>query len=184
MPVLESLWEAKGRKPSSARAPEDVEREAFERGFAAGEKAGLELAEQKAAVLFEQLEQLLGELSAVKERLREELEPQLLLLALTVARKVIHSEVETRPEIIVDLIREGVKKLDGPGPLTVKISPALNEWLERKRPGWETQFPEVIFKADPKAPPGGAVVRSSSQEIRTDPDFLLAHLIESLRTPG
>lgn len=184
MPVLTRDTEGEGPRPSVSKDPEAVEREAFERGYAAGEKAGMEMAEQKAAVLLEHLERLLQEIQGLKEQLLEELEPQLLFLALTVARKVIHGELETRPDLVVNLIREGVKKMEAVGPLTVKVPPALYDFLGERRERLQAEFPGLRFESDPKAPPGGAVVRSPSQEVRTDPDFLLSHLVEALRNPG
>jgi hypothetical protein len=67
MPTLEcfSLSGEEGSLPDKID-PEAVEREAFEKGFASGEKAGDEISEQKATVFLDQLEKLFREIYSLK----------------------------------------------------------------------------------------------------------------------
>lgn len=183
MPVLEYRPLKEEAEPLQRVDPDAVEREAYEKGYAAGERAGMEMAEKKGAVLLENLEQLFREVYAFKEKLLAEIEPQIILLTVTLARQVIHDELSARPEIIEEMIRAGLKKLHGPGPLTVRVRPHLFEFLGKKRAVFEAEFPGLTFESDPQAPAGGAIIRSPSQEVQTDLDFQLSHLVEALRNP-
>lgn len=161
--------------------PEAVEREAFAKGFASGEKAGYEMGEQKAAVFLDQLEKLFKEIYALKERRLLELEPQMVLLSIAMARRILKKELQTTPEIVELMVKEAVKQIRPIGPITIKLNPSLYDRLEKKKMEFQEIFPDLIFQLDNEAPQGGAVVRSLSLEIQTDLDFQLSNIVEDLR---
>jgi flagellar assembly protein FliH len=184
MPLLETGSLSREETCPETVSPEAQEREGYERGFSAGEKAGLEMAEQKAAVLLEHFEQLFREVYGLKEKMAAEIKPQTVLLALTVARKIIGNEIQTRPELIEDWIEEGIKKTSRSDPVTVRLNNSLYEQLSKKFDKFQEAFPGLVFELDPQAPVSGAVIRSPSQEVRTDLEFQLANLVQSLRNQG
>ncbi len=164
------------------RDPETIEREAFENGFASGEKAGFEVGEQKAAVLLDRLEKLFREIYSLKEKVLSELEPQLVLLAIGLARRILKEELKVNPEIIDQMVKEAVKEISPIGPITIRLNPLLYERLNKKKKEFQEIFPDLIFEMDMKAPDDGAVVSNSFQEIQTDLDFQLSNVVEELRS--
>ncbi|NTV43841.1 MAG: hypothetical protein HGA63_11135, partial [Syntrophobacteraceae bacterium] len=68
MPVLKNDY-------SIGRSADHIEREAYEKAFTAGEKAGFEMGEQKAQVLIEKVEALINELVTLKKTIVKEVEP-------------------------------------------------------------------------------------------------------------
>lgn len=161
---------------------EKIEREAYEKGFVSGEKAGLEAGEQKAAVFLGSLEKLFREIFALKEKIISELEPQLVLLAIGLARRILKEELKANPEIIDQMVKEAVKEISPIGPITIKLNPFLFDQLNKKKKEFQEIFPDLIFEMDRKAPADGAVVGNPFQEIQTDLDFQLSNVVEELRS--
>jgi flagellar assembly protein FliH len=183
MPTLECfpLPGAKGAL-AQKRDPETIEREAFEKGFASGEKAGYETGEQKAAVFLDRLEKLFGEIFSLKEKIISELEPQLVLLSVGLARRILKEELKVTPEIIEQMVKKAIKEISPIGPITIKLNPFLYERLNKKKSEFQEIFPDLIFEMDSKAPSEGAVVSNPFQEIQTDLDFQLSNVVEELRS--
>jgi flagellar assembly protein FliH len=183
MPSLERLPSpCKGKAGSPAKKdPVDIEREAYEKGYASGEKAGYEMGRQKAALLFNHLENLFQEVSTLKEKMLSELEPQMVLLAVTIARKILKEESATHPEIAAKMIKEAITKISKTGTITIKLNRPLYDLLIEKKEEFQKIFPDLLFELDSDCPTGGAVVRSLSEEVQTDFDFQLSNIIEDLR---
>jgi flagellar assembly protein FliH len=161
--------------------PEAIERQAFETGYAAGEKAGLEMGRKKAAVLYGQLKKVCDELTSLKEKTLSALEPQILLLTITMARKILKEELSLRPEVIHTLIKEAIHKIAKPASITIKLSRPLYDLLLENKEEFEALHSGLLFELDPSLSGGGAVVHSSAEEIVTDLDFQLANMVEELR---
>ncbi|MBA4393734.1 MAG: hypothetical protein C0407_09300 [Desulfobacca sp.] len=182
MPHLEDfLGTGKGLSRSSQRSPEDMEREAFEKGFSSGEKAGYEMGKQKADLLVNRLEKIVKEFNALKENMLLELEPQVVLLSITLARKILKEECSLHPELIAKMVKEALNKICKTGPVTIKSNHSLFEFLGNKKEEFRAICPDLIFELDNQALEGGAVVSCLSEEVQTDLDFQLSNIIEELR---
>ena len=70
MPVLKKMDSGGALKVdaglTTGRRSEELEREAYEKGFAVGERAGLEMGRQKAAVQLDRLEKVIAEFQKKK----------------------------------------------------------------------------------------------------------------------
>jgi flagellar assembly protein FliH len=97
---------------------EDVERRAYEEAFAQGREAGLaaaraesekQLNQLKSQV--ERLEKTIGSLAQPLQQVNEEVEQQLMTLALTIARQLVRRELKTDPAQVIAIIRETVSLL-------------------------------------------------------------------------
>ena len=182
MPYLDGLPMAgKGISRHSKYNPEAIERDAFEKGYASGEKAGLEMGEQKAAVLLDRLEKILREMKTIKENILSEIEPQVILLSVAMAQKILKEEISVRPEIVEKMVKEAINKISKVSRITIRVNRPLYDLLVKKKEEFREIYPELIFELDPEVPEGGAVVRNHSQEIHTNLDFQLSNIIEDLR---
>jgi flagellar assembly protein FliH len=97
---------------------EDVERRAYEEAFAKGREAGFAAARtesQPALNLLKthvaKLEGVLGTLAQPLQQVNEEVEQQLMTLALTIARQLVRRELKTDPAQVIAIIRETVALL-------------------------------------------------------------------------
>jgi flagellar assembly protein FliH len=182
MPILEGFTFQGREDPRTDKINrEAIEREASEKGFASGEKAGYEMGEQKSAVFLDQLEKLLKEIYALKEKMGSELESQMVLLSIAMARRILKKELKMTPEIVELMVKEAIKQVGPIGPITIKLNPSLYDRLDEKKKEFQEIFPDLVFELDNKVPEGGSVVRSPSREIQTDLDFQLSNVVEDLR---
>ena len=173
MPVLKSVF-------SVGRSADHIEREAYEKAFAAGEKAGFEMGEQKAQVLIDKVEALINELATLKQKITREVEPQCVELAVSMARKIIIKELTVKPEEIVRMVKEALLKLERTGQITIKVNPALYDFFTRHKPDIINIHPDIVIDADPSVSRYGTVVMGPVEEVVTDVDEQLKNLIKDL----
>ncbi|MBI5741660.1 MAG: hypothetical protein HZA16_13210 [Nitrospirae bacterium] len=161
---------------------EEIQRQAYEEGFASGERSGYEAGELKAMVLVDRLEKIIKEIAEVKEKLVRCLEPQVVGLSIAIARKVIVEEVNTRPEVIVTMVREALKKLQRTGTITIKLNPALQELFTGNRRQLTDIHPDIVFDVNSNVPVTGPLVISDIEEVVTDIESLLSNVVEEMQS--
>jgi len=123
-----SVWDlpaVSGRSTIQARRPgktvaeiEEVERRAYEEAFEQGRAAGLAAAraesEKQLATLKAQVQRFEGTISLLAQPLQqvnEEVEQQLMSLAMTIARQLVRRELKTDPAQVIAIVRETVALL-------------------------------------------------------------------------
>lgn len=159
---------------------EEIEREAYERGFEAGEKAGLAMGEEKARVILERIENLLKDLMTLRQRILADLQGQIIELALSIARKIILQEIKTDPEIVVNMTKEAIMRIERIGPVTIKISPSLYNLFMRLKPDLQNLHDDLIIDVDPSISAYGSLVIGPQEEVSTDVDEQLRNIIKEL----
>jgi flagellar assembly protein FliH len=159
---------------------EMIEREAYEKGFEAGEKAGFSIGEQKALVLLEKFDAIVRELLSLKEKLIKELEPQILELAVSIARKIILRELTAKPEEMVEMTKEALTRLSRTGQISISINPSLYDLFMMHKPELLNVHPDLVFDIDPSLSQYGSVVIGPAEEIVTDVDEQLKNLIREI----
>jgi len=160
---------------------EEIQRQAYEEGFASGEKAGFAEGEQRAEVLINRLEKIIEELTNLKEDLIKKLEPQVVDLAIAIARKIIMEEINTRPEVVVTIVKEALKKLHRMGTITIKINPALQELFMKKKSELLDIHKDIVFDVNSKVSLAGPVVVSETEEVVTEIESLLNNVIDDIK---
>lgn len=157
-----------------------IERDAYEKGYATGEKAGFEMGEQKAQTMLDRIEGLINELTALKGTIAREVESQCIELAVSIARKIIVKELTIKPEEIVKMTREALMKLERSGQITIKVNPAMYEFFNKHKPDLIRIHPDIVFDADPSITRYGTVVMGPMEDVVTDIDQQLKNLIKDL----
>ncbi|GBD96499.1 MAG TPA: hypothetical protein ENG83_01725 [Nitrospirae bacterium] len=179
---MPSLEEEMPRNQGILQERENIQRQAYEEGFASGEKAGFAAGEQKASVLVERLEKIINEITAFKENLIVEAEGQVVDLASAIAGKIIIEEINTKPGIIITMVKESLKKLQRLGAITIKINPALYDLFMKKKSELIDIHEDIIFDVNSNVPVTGPLVISETEEVVTDIDSLLNNIIEEMKT--
>lgn len=114
---------------------ERVEQEAYQRGFAEGKNVGQQQAKAELQPVLDQLGKSLAMLSSLRSRIRSEAEGDLLKLAISIARRVLHRELTLEPESIEGLIRVALEKLHSRDLCRIRVHPdqesAIRNALER-----------------------------------------------------
>ena len=161
-----------------------IEREAYERGFSAGEKAGFELGKQKAETTFRALGQILKELEDLKRRLFEETEEEILKLTLAIARKVIDKELSVRDDIVKGAVSRAVELAGKASSMIVRLNPADMETIKSYVPELENKSLDkrrIVLLEDGTIGRGGCVVETENATIECTIEASLKEIEERLK---
>ncbi|VAX32925.1 hypothetical protein MNBD_NITROSPIRAE02-1658 [hydrothermal vent metagenome] len=157
-----------------------IERAAYEKGFSAGEEAGYVVGEEKALMLLERLDIILTEMKDLKKKILAEMQPQVFTLSVAMARKILRDEIRQNPEVIINLIKAAMEKIEKTGTITIKINPALKGLISDHKPELFAIHPEIRFDTDPSIPPASPLVVGPEEEVITDFESQLTNLVEDL----
>ena len=112
-----------------------IEQEAYHRGFTEGKAVGRQQAGAEMQTVLDQLGKSLASLASLRSRVRGDAEGDLLKLAISIARRVLHRELTLDPESIEGLIRVALDKLQSRELCRVRVHPdqeeAIRKSLER-----------------------------------------------------
>ncbi|MCG6550867.1 MAG: hypothetical protein L7F77_00960 [Candidatus Magnetominusculus sp. LBB02] len=158
-----------------------IEKDAFDKGFQAGQEQGSVLFEENASKLINQLDTMITELAGLKEKLTAEAEPEIVKLAITIAKKAFYEELSINPEIIVRLVKEAISRVEKMGQITIKIHPSLHEMFLQKKPEFHELHQEIVLDIDPTLPINGPLVVGPMEEVVTNVDELLINVLEDMR---
>ena len=143
--------------PESANHPtvsdlETLERQAREEGYAAGHAQGLAEARAQGRERVARLEAICKQAARPLDALDAAVEQELAQLALLVARRVIAHELATRPELIVQAVRQAAAALPAATrELKVRLHPddlALLRELDAVEPHWQLVADAALGRGD------------------------------------
>lgn len=135
-----------------------VERDAFAKGFAQGEKAGAEAAGKRAEVMLRRLTETLEELTSLRAQMIHQTEHQMVELALAVARRVVHREISLDRDLLVAMARVALDRLGESARVTVRFNPEDFEIIAASADHWSGTNVTVV--ADARISRGGCRVES------------------------
>lgn len=135
-----------------------LERDAFTKGYAQGERAGLEAGGKRAEAMLRRVAHTLEELSNLRKALMQQSERQMVQLALTLARRIVDREVTLDPELIAAMAHIGIKKLGTSNPATIRLHP--EDYTVVARDGERWSGAQVTVVPDPAIARGGCFVES------------------------
>jgi flagellar assembly protein FliH len=164
------------------KTPADIEREAYVKGFEEGRKAGAAAVAREAAVLLTGLRAAAAGVNELKEQIAAEAEPQVAELAMAVARRVLMGELSEKPERIVEIVKEAIRRIERAGPVTVRVHPDLAGLIAELKEGTTDFQAEILLDVDPSVPPAGPVVTGGTEEVLTDVDEQIRVIMDELRS--
>ena len=163
---------------------EAIEREAYENGFTAGEKAGFEFGKQKADVLFSGLAGVMGELESFKHSLYGPCVNEMKELVLTIARKVIHRELEIKEDSVLSCVEMALQSVVAGGNITIRVNPRDLDLMRRHRPEIVRSgegIKSVTIEADESISKGGCVIETRHGEIDATVESVIAEIEARLK---
>ena len=154
-------------------------RETREAAYREGETAGKNQAVAQVQPVLQNLARSIQEVADIRPKLRHQAEADLLRLALAIAKKILHRELNSDPDSIAGLIKAAIEKIRVQEILKIRIHPqhhpALQQILAQMATGTQTD----IFP-DPKLPPGGVVVETTRGEFDASVDLQLREIERGL----
>ena len=115
--------EAITRLEQARREAEQIQRDAYHAGFEQGDKAGQKLAMQKAEPTIQIFTTLIEQMQNERRVLIEQHERELIKIAYLIAQRVLHRELDQRPESVREVVAAAVGKIDATKPITLVLSP-------------------------------------------------------------
>jgi flagellar assembly protein FliH len=185
---------AKGVSPEEPLAvslptAEDIERlqqqaaqEGFKAGHEEGYKAGYEMGRQAAEADVRQFSDLLESLSGELQRQDERLARELLDLALAVAKQMLHTALDVKEGLVLDVLREAVNSLPAlSGHMRIMVHPDdlkfVSEFLAA-----EHVHLSARAMADPRIERGGFRIETSHSEMDGELHVRWQEIIDCLGT--
>lgn len=110
-------------------AKTEAHREGFKLGKEDGYKAGLE----EFTALMEEAKNLFTQLVNERRKLLESVEPELANLSISIAEKIIGAEVETNPDVVINIVKQAMEKMKSREEVTIKVHPDDLEHVQANR---------------------------------------------------
>jgi len=110
--------------PAAATPSADCLRDERQAGFREGEAAGRKAAQSEMRPHIERLARTIDELAAMRPRLREQAEADLVKLAVAIARRVVRRELTIDPQAITGLVKAALDQLSAGERIRVRVHPA------------------------------------------------------------
>lgn len=142
--------------------------EGYDKGFEEGKRQ----AERGLANVFKALREAVEELAGLREQVMRQSEEDLLKLAVTIARKVVHQEIATDRMILARIVAAAVNSATEREDIVIRLNPEDYRLVAAHRHLYLNGFDDRILdlKSDDSVTPGGCIVDTAMGEIdaRTD----------------
>jgi flagellar assembly protein FliH len=147
---------------------EDIRRQASVEGVQAGHEKGMARAREELAPVFEELKNSIKNVMDYRGEVLRLAEQEIFELTILISKKVISSELQMRPEIVLEVVRNALDRAVGWGKATIQVNPEDYAFLEEHRLLLNEEGEEVSlarFDANPSITRGGCVLESNFGEI-------------------
>jgi len=146
----------------------EIEEKAYAKGFARGEKAGIESGNEKIESVVNRINKGLSELRKIRQDICLETEQEIVKLAMAIARKIVCNEIRINKNAVVNVVKEAVKKVDGSERVKVKLSIKDFQFINNEKPAIIdkiTNIENVGFEMDESISDGGCIIETESGDI-------------------
>jgi len=170
------------KSPPPVRTPADIEKEAYAKGLEEGRRAGAESMAREAAPLVSGLRAAIAGVEEFRRQVVQEAEPQIVELAVAVARRILVGELSENPERIVEIVKEAIRRIERAGSVTIRVHPDLSGIISSLK-GRSAEFQaDILLDVDPSVPPHGPIVTGGTEEVLTDIDEQIRVIMDELRS--
>ncbi len=172
-----------GQPQSSAPDPEvqqriaAMERDAFAKGYAQGERAGTEAAATRAEGMLRRLGQTVEELGSLRSEIIRRTERQTVQLVMAIAERIVQRELTIDRGLLVGMARAALDRLGEYGSATIRLHPDDFAAIGVKA---TTSEGPVRIVADPVVTRGGCLVQSDFGFMDVSPDAQFRELARAL----
>jgi flagellar assembly protein FliH len=147
---------------------EEAYKEAYQLGLEEGREKAFQEYKEKFEENFRAWEILLKNIEGMKETLLEQHERSLVQMLFHFASKIARKEIQEQPELIIETLRDCIKRTQGEENLRVVVSPSDLEFLKvaAQRVGRDQNFLKRIqLESSEEIEPGGCVVESNFGQV-------------------
>jgi len=199
--VQERIPRASTAPPQAAPPPSElqqpaidmaqVEKTAYENGFLQGEKAGMAIAEKKVEVSMRRYAEAIVAIGKLRSQLYAQVEREVVKLAIEVAKKIVHREVQVDRDIIQTLVKVALSHVADKSAVTVHLHPVDYNYLLEHRAELTRGADDgrdIVLLADKSIDRGGCLIETECGDIdaRIEEEFreLERSFFEGLKPDG
>jgi flagellar assembly protein FliH len=143
-----------------------VEKTAYENGFMQGEKSGLEIAEKNVEAIMKRYSDAILEISKLRSYLHIQVEHEVVKLAVEVAKKIVHREINADPDVIQTLVHVALSHVAEKSAVTIHLNPAdYNHLLEQRAGLAQAAACDIALLADKSIDRGGCLIQTTCGDI-------------------
>jgi flagellar assembly protein FliH len=160
-----------------------LEKEAYEKGFAQGEKDGIELGHKKTEVVLQQLRSLLAEMERQRNVLYHNFGREMVHLILGIAQKVLHREIVMKEDDITQTLQRAITQVVDRKKVIVHLHPADYQALADHPdsvPYAQGAEQGLKIVADPGIQRGGCLLETSFGDVDATIDAQLGCVAEQI----
>jgi len=161
-----------------------TEKEAYDKGFAQGEKDGYELGETRARKITEKIEGVLDDMVNLKSGLVRQYEKDMLDTVFAIAEKVVHTHLGLNETAVKDNIVAALDFVAEKREVTLKVNPEDFEYVEKLRPelfSGHMQVKSIMITSDPAVTRGGCRLETSNGDVDATIESQLKIIQQSLK---
>lgn len=162
----------------SAERVHQIEREAFSRGYAQGERAGEQAASAKIETTLQRLAATIDEIGSLRAGVMRRAERELVRLAVAMAERILRRAVDADRELLLVMARVAVERLGENAVATIHLNPYDFEAAIARREPDPGKAVEIV--ADANIPRGGCLVKSAFGTIDASIDSQIRELSRAL----
>ncbi len=151
----------------------DVEKQAFEQGYAEGERIGKEMGEKMIETIVKRYDNAISRLAETHKALAESMEEEIVRLAVGISRKIVQRELAMDPDIVSAVAAVALKRVSNHQSITLRVS---RQDFGRIRTAIATTNPAVQVKEDASLERGDFVIDTGQTHL----DGRIASQIEAI----
>lgn len=145
-----------------------MENKGYEKGYAAGHEKGIRDGENEVSERLKRLEGIIIELENYREKKINALLPDIIILSMEIAKKVIHKEIELDKNIVMYVVNDAIKKVrEHEEKITIKVNPLDYEIMVSNIDVLKEQTGLKGISVEPASSisPGGCYIETHAGEI-------------------
>jgi flagellar assembly protein FliH len=147
-----------------------IEKEAYEKGFAQGEKDGQELGLKRFEATLQSFQKILGEMQTHQKEYNRIHEGEMVRFLLALARRVLRQEFPHAEETVAETLREAIRQVEDRKKIRIRLHPKDYEFLkahpERLPIPLQEENPEgAKLVADPALLRGGCLIETPFGDV-------------------
>ncbi len=150
----ESIMELKGR--------------AYAQGFTEGEKVGVDSERKNLKSVLDTLGQVVRQLDEIRNEIYRHSEKEVVSLAMGIATKIVRHEVTIDKNIILNVLKQALKKIVGYDNIKIRVNPSDLQFLKTQNHKFShliDNMESVVFEEDEAILTGGCLIETNSGDI-------------------
>jgi flagellar assembly protein FliH len=161
---------------------EKIKNDAYLRGLNEGKNEGTKKGEEEIITRVKETKLLISELTKAKNDYIKSSAKDILDLVMIISEKLLKTTIETKPEVISNIVKGVLEQVSDAEQITLKVNPVHIPYLDTNDEKFnELSIEKIEIKEDPNIKPGGCIVVTDNGFIDAQIDEQLILLKNALR---